>query len=685
MRLHEITLKNFRQFAGEQRLPLTSDGLRPVSLVFGGNGAGKTTLLNAFTWALYGTVSEDVEEQQRMVSDGVWRQTPIGLSVELSVELLFDHDGLRYRLLRTADVRKESDDQRQPTGVLHLWQTLHDGSTEVVNAPQERVLSILPMGVSRFFFFNGERIEKLVQKGAYSEVQEDIKVLLDLEQVERALQHLPRVDRRLSADLKRHGGDRANEIQTAIEALQDQEGATREELSVIERDLALLMEEREQVTDLLRQNASVAPLQRERDTVAQELEEARSARRTAEAQRSTIIATRGFIAFTGRLSGTTIAMAEKLYERGALPAPLKREFVDQLLEQQACICGTSLADHSPARHAVQDWRQRAGLQAVETAWQRLHGQLDQLDKARDQLQEDLQQVAGRMVVESDRVERLEARKSELDRQLKDSRLEEVQELESKRLGLEAQIASKQQRLGLLQATLESIAKQLGQKETERTRAAVTDELATKARSRSELVQAVRRALNEILTIRADDMRRRLDRKLKDVFASISFKPYVPQLSERFELSLTQMVDGVELPVPKSTGENQILSLSFVAAVSELAREIRKGRRAEGESSEDAGAYPIVMDAAFGSLDENYQREVSRALAEMAPQLVVFVSKSQGMGHVVENLLPHVSHLGVIVTHTSQPDVGETIELEGMTYPYIMSGVEMNRAELKVIR
>jgi DNA sulfur modification protein DndD len=200
------------------------------------------------------------------------------------------------------------------------------------------------------------------------------------------------------------------------------------------------------------------------------------------------------------------------------------------------------------------------------------------------------------------------------------------------------------------------------------------------------VQSVLRALQEILRIRSEDMRSRLDAELKEVFAKITFKRYIPRLSEGFELALYQDVNGVELAVAKSTGENQILSLSFVAAVSKLAREIRKDRRVEGELPDDAGTYPIVMDAAFGSLDENYQREVSRALAQMAPQLVVLVSKSQGLGHVVSELMPYVSHMGVIVTHTTaEGDSSEEIELEGIAHPYICASAEADHAELKVIK
>jgi len=125
------------------------------------------------------------------------------------------------------------------------------------------------------------------------------------------------------------------------------------------------------------------------------------------------------------------------------------------------------------------------------------------------------------------------------------------------------------------------------------------------------------------------MRCRLDAEVKEVFKGITFKPYVPTLNAGFELTLHQNVNGVELPSKvhrrKPDPQSQLR-----AAVSKLAREIRKGGRAEGTAAVDAGTFPIVMDAAFGSLDQDYQEAVSRALAKMAPQLVVLVSKSQGL-------------------------------------------------------
>ena len=203
-------------------------------------------------------------------------------------------------------------------------------------------------------------------------------------------------------------------------------------MKVVEANLAELDEERSRTEDLLRQHAEAAPIQAERDAVTKELEEARAARDAALNERQVLVATRGFQAFTDTLGEATKAMAESLYQKGALPAPLKREFVDKLLDEGACICGTPLAEHTESWEHVKEWRQRAGLQAVETAWQRVSGQIAPLADAREGLREALATLMNRIG------DRARARgtsggpKSELDGKLKDNRMEDVQDLETKR-------------------------------------------------------------------------------------------------------------------------------------------------------------------------------------------------------------------------------------------------------------
>jgi DNA sulfur modification protein DndD len=67
-------------------------------------------------------------------------------------------------------------------------------------------------------------------------------------------------------------------------------------------------------------------------------------------------------------------------------------------------------------------------------------------------------------------------------------------------------------------------------------------------------------------------------------------------------------------VPASTGENQVLSLSFIGAIIDRVRDwSRKDRQSQWLMPPDGGNYPMVMDSPFGSLDETYRRQVDRAI------------------------------------------------------------------------
>ena len=61
MKLERITLQNFRQYYGKQRLEFARDQERNVTVIHGVNGAGKTSLFLAINWCLYGVKADDVQ------------------------------------------------------------------------------------------------------------------------------------------------------------------------------------------------------------------------------------------------------------------------------------------------------------------------------------------------------------------------------------------------------------------------------------------------------------------------------------------------------------------------------------------------------------------------------------------------------------------------------------------------
>jgi DNA sulfur modification protein DndD len=195
-----------------------------------------------------------------------------------------------------------------------------------------------------------------------------------------------------------------------------------------------------------------------------------------------------------------------------------------------------------------------------------------------------------------------------------------------------------------------------------------------------VVEAAAKLFQQVLDLRTHDVREQLDAKIREVYSAISNKPYQPELGEDFRLTLCDAGGG--MPVAKSTGENQILSLSFVGALAALARH---GHEETSGSlfTTSGGIFPIVMDAPFGTLDETPRREVARGLPQLAPQVVIFVSKAQGLGAAEEELRPRVGRSWVIHYLTPKDDVTpESIELSFGSVRYVdlaTDGVE--RAEI----
>jgi DNA sulfur modification protein DndD len=95
----------------------------------------------------------------------------------------------------------------------------------------------------------------------------------------------------------------------------------------------------------------------------------------------------------------------------------------------------------------------------------------------------------------------------------------------------------------------------------------------------------------------------LESRICEIFSQISFKAQTPRLSEKYELSLVETVAGQEVQSGASTGENQILSLSFIGSIIDLVREWSKSGLVMGS---DSSTFPMVMDSPFGSLDEIYR-------------------------------------------------------------------------------
>lgn len=674
MKLLALTLDNFRQFRGRQRIEFSTDEQRNTTLIYGPNGGGKTTILNSFVWVLYGTFTEDFEQPERLIHGDSWAAASIGSKLAAAAELRFEHDGKRYELIREVATVKDAADQnlRDKKGTLRLLVTDSSGATTEPKNPADQVAQILPQELHKFFFFNGERIENLTKHTAYRELADATKSLLGLEVMERAIAHLPKAAKTFETKLAKLGDPRSQDLKAELDRMRDQLEALNRELATAEENGRAIEDRREAVFAELARNSESKALQERRKAARDRLAESEGRLAKVRGDISVLVSRSGFMAFTEALGLKVAERFEDLEERGELPAPVKEPFVRELLDRGICICGSPLTEGSPHRHELEEFLRTAGSPELEALWTHLHALARRLPQDRAVFQSDLARLLSERDAAAQARREANEAESEVERELKGINNVDVQALEDEQRRIGEESANIQQRIGRLQSESRRLTDAINTGATELTKQAKDDAASQEFRACLVVAREATMTLKQVQSVLTEGVRQQLNMRIASTYDKISARRRFPELLDNFELRLYEEdVDGTRRLAPNSTSENTILALSFVGGLAHYARDQAEGKIGDPALQrllEGGGTFPIVVDAAFGSLDDTYKVEVARALPQLTAQLVTLLSKAQAEGTAAE-LASRIGRRYVIVSYVSKEHQNEDVDVNGRPYPY----------------
>ena len=187
MLLTKVTFENFGPFHGRHAIPLAPSprkgAKRPIIVIRGQNGSGKTSFLEAIRLCLHGRRAlgnpritdyyEYLRNRVHTTSDG----PPSGSAkVSLDIEVVEGGFNHCYRVDRSwrnsVDVREELRVTRDGTPL----------PTAPSNQLQAFLDELVPLGLSKFFFFDGEQIQKFADDDGDDQiVAESVRGLLGLQ------------------------------------------------------------------------------------------------------------------------------------------------------------------------------------------------------------------------------------------------------------------------------------------------------------------------------------------------------------------------------------------------------------------------------------------------------------------------------------------------------------------------
>lgn len=672
MKLTSIKLCNFRSFYGKTpEISLAGGNVRNTTMIYGSNGAGKTSILNAFTWVLYEKFTAAFASTEQLVNKRAIAESQPGEPVECSVEIGWEHENIRYRAKRACRVYKNQSDLIE-TGKtqLTMWLGGDDGQWKIPNQlPEEIITQILPATLHQYFFFDGERIEEIVRSDNKVEISEAIRTFLGVEVIELSIRHLKDAKKSLETELKHIGDAETKQLLTQKEKLElDVENIYKRQKE-IKQELEYQQTFKKEVSNRLRELIAVKELQERKQKLESERNSLREELKKTKDNLKKVISSRGY---TVLLSETTANFREiftNLKQSGQLKAGISREFVNDLLNNGRCICGADLKEGTHNHFHVKNLMKKVGSSTVEETAIRMSAQIDEIDNQASSFWEETNREQARIQQLRENLNQVELELATIQEQLRKDPNEEISSLQKRLDEIEDKIdelnreqGANQQEISHLKTDIEVLMKQISKQKQ-------NEEKQLLAQRRINATEDAIQRLTEVKNRQENQFRLQLEQRVQEIFSDISFTPYVPKISEKYELSLVENTTGVEAPVAASTGENQILSLSFIASIIDKVRDWSEKKKMM--MLPDSSTFPIVMDSPFGSLDANSRRHIARTIPKLANQLIVLVTKTQWRVEVEEEIADKIGKEYVLVYYSSKPNCEQDfIELGGQKYALI---------------
>jgi len=157
MKFRKLTIENYKsfQFATEIRFPVGDDG-RSIFLIGGMNGAGKTSIMEAINFCLYGAKTDEIFRN-------INRREKARGNANVSFELVMEMDDLSELVVKRSWSAGVADDPK-PRDLAERLVVVRDGKRVSVQNQeiwQDFIRSVIPPGITQFFFFDGEKIQAI--------------------------------------------------------------------------------------------------------------------------------------------------------------------------------------------------------------------------------------------------------------------------------------------------------------------------------------------------------------------------------------------------------------------------------------------------------------------------------------------------------------------------------------------
>lgn len=638
MLLKKLTLTNFRPFKGEHVIEFSTDKNKNITLVMAENGAGKTTLAQAFQWVLYSKT--DGFKNKSVLNSIVEKEMMGGTEQNVIAKLELEHNEIDYTIIRKQTYKKDTNGIVKPENpVLEIYQKQSDGQTVIVNPIKNlsTIANILPESLSKYFFFDGERIEKMageVNSGKSEEFKTAVQNILGLTALTKAIEHLnPNVKNsvigKYNAQLDAAGDSETRRLREIIYTNTDKIEKYSEQIDKIEDELSYYEKEIEKAKAEILSFAEAEKLQQELNQLNSNLEmEINHKNNTIATLMSNF--TRQTFSFMSRklINDALIELKNTDNVDKGIPS-VRDETIKYLMNRKKCLCGCDLSD--PTSDAVQELMQLLKYippQSLGTAISQFQDRASMLVKSSDNYFSNIESLLSTIRGCSNKIEDIEHQIGEIDKSILKSSNTKVKDLKSRQNDMENNVKDLRDQLKRLEIQNGVLEKEKQDAEAEISRLQMKIEKNKSIETQILYARAAYNKFKQTYDYEEAKTREKLEDQINELFKQIYAGGMTINIDEKYKItSYVNELQENSANIDANTAKSYSIIFAFIVGVINLAKQ--KVSDKTEESSIVTDEYPLVMDAPLSSFDQRRIKNICEVIPNIARQVIIFIKDSDG--------------------------------------------------------
>lgn len=636
MLLQSIKLRNFRQFRDESIDFADGNNGKNVTIIIGENGTGKTTFAQAFFWCMYG---ETEFSDKNILNKLVATEMRPGQEQKVQVTLKLRHGEVDYTLVREQIYRKDNSNRiKADNTVFDIATKDSSGNTNYIKKSQceSEVKSILPRELSRYFFFDGERIEKMskdISNGKKAtDFAEAVKGLLGLNAIYSAIQHFnPRVRTSVISSYEASYNSQSNakiqDYTNTIERCKNDIAVIDARIEELESEIESAQTRRTEKTEEIKQYAEGEELQEKKEKLQRKISAAEKSKSNVYKLISKDFNGNSSSFFSISLVKRALELLSEKDIAGKDIPYMHAKTIEYLLKQKVCLCGTHLDEGTVAYNKVKELIDFLPPQSISTT-------ISDFKKESQRRANGRQDVFGQV---SDHLAVI----SKQDDDLADLR-DDLSIIEKKLSGgdVRTKVRAINNEIQICTQTINrhnrerddkiaEKARKESEKEradTERRKLTLLDDKNKKIEIYKAYAERIYKELQAVYASSEAEIRDCLQTTINDIFKQIYEGGLYLTIDDKYHISVYATdYDG---DVEASTAQSISVIFAFITGIIKMARDNRNAvdKDAQLLSSEP---YPLVMDAPLSAFDKRRIKTVCEALPETAEQIIIFIKDTDG--------------------------------------------------------